>query len=49
MEILLGILLFLGIVLLVMAIGLLAILIYGEVKDDLEQIYENWKERRGRK
>lgn len=47
--ILAGILLFLGIVLLVMVIGFMAVLIYGEIKDDLEEIYEKWKERRGRR
>lgn len=49
MEILFGILLFLIIVMLVMFIGFLAIIIYGETKDDLEEIYGKWKERRGRK
>ncbi len=49
MEILFGILLFLTIVMLVMLIGFLAIIIYGETKDDLEEIYGKWKERRGRK
>lgn len=39
MEILFGIFLFLTIVMLVMLIGFLAIIIYGETKDDLEEIY----------
>lgn len=49
MEILFGIFLFLTIVMLVMYIGFLSIIIYGEIKDDLEEIYWKWKERRGRK
>ena len=49
MEIFFGILLFLTIVMLVMFIGFLAIIIYGETKDDLEEIYEKWKERRRKK
>ena len=49
MEILFGILLFLTIVMLVMLIGFLAIIIYEETKDDFEEIYEKWKERRDRK
>lgn len=46
MGILFGIFLFLTIVMLVMLIGFLAIIIYGEIKDDLEEIYGKWKERR---
>lgn len=49
MEILFGIFLFLTIVMLVMCIGFLAIIIYGETKDDLEEIYGKWKERRRKK
>lgn len=49
MEILFGILLFLTIVMLVMLMGFLAIIIYGETKDDLEEIYGKWKERRRKK
>lgn len=49
MEILLWIFLFIAIVLGVMAIGLMAMLVYIEFKDDFEEIYGKWKERRGRK
>lgn len=49
MEILFGIFLFLTIVMLVMCIGFLAIIIYGETKDDLEEIYGKQKERRRKK
>lgn len=49
MDILFGILLFLTIVMLVILMGFLVIIIYGETKDDLEEIYGKWKERRGRK
>lgn len=46
MEILFGIFLFLTIVMLVMLIGFLAIIIYGETKDDLEEIYWKWKNKK---
>lgn len=49
MEILFGIFLFLTVVMLVMCIGFLAIIIYGETKDDLEEIYGKWKEKRRKK
>lgn len=46
MEILLGLLIFIGISFLVRPIVLMVILICEEFKDDLEEIYEDWKEKK---
>lgn len=46
MEILIAIVLFLIIILLVLLIGVLALLIYEEIPDDLREKYRNWKNKK---
>lgn len=46
LEILAGILLFLIIVLLVIATGALALIVYDEIPDDLKETYRNWKNKK---